>query len=416
MDARRLSDSAKPPIAVGLSVILAFAVCTIWSLDFWPTGIVQTGLFALTIWGLFLSPVPRLTWPVSLLIAMIGWQTIQFALHASIYPFASAQSLLGWCGCACAVWLGVQTFDDARAFRIFRRSLLGVAFACSLIAILKSASASDRILWLIETQYSRGAIGLFLNRNYYAAFIELALPLALWNALIRRKRVLLHGAVAATLFASVILSASRTGTALVMLEAAGFLLAPLVRAIRGAGKREYAAAIVSVVLILLTTSLVGWDALVQRFRSNEHLGNRLAFAESSLRMIQDRPLLGFGLGTWPIAYPGYATVDAMAEVNHAHNDWLEWAAEGGIPFALLMILICLRAAHQALRFPWAFGVVSVCVHSLLDFPLQKFPILLCFLLLIAAEEAQARAHKTLPRRDTTAQPAKAELVFDIRPQ
>ena len=53
---------------------------------------------------------------------------------------------------------------------------------------------------------------------------------------------------------------------------------------------------------------------------------------------------GFGLGSWPWAYPRYAIIDPVLFANHAHNDWAEWAADGGLPFALLIGLVALRAA------------------------------------------------------------------------
>ena len=35
--------------------------------------------------------------------------------------------------------------------------------------------------------------------------------------------------------------------------------------------------------------------------------------------------------------PHYAIVDIGAYANQAHNDWLQWTAEGGIPFGLLTL-------------------------------------------------------------------------------
>jgi hypothetical protein len=49
-------------------------------------------------------------------------------------------------------------------------------------------------------------------------------------------------------------------------------------------------------------------------------------------MIHDRLWAGLGLGTWSAAYPAYASYDDGTFVNQAHNDWLQWGAEGGLPF------------------------------------------------------------------------------------
>ena len=62
-------------------------------------------------------------------------------------------------------------------------------------------------------------MGPFLSRNHYAAFIEAVLPIALYRAVRRPARVaplFVHGG--ATMYASVIASASRAGTVLTTAE------------------------------------------------------------------------------------------------------------------------------------------------------------------------------------------------------
>lgn len=44
--------------------------------------------------------------------------------------------------------------------------------------------------------------------------------------------------------------------------------------------------------------------------------------------------MGFGLGNWPRAYPRYAVFDDGNYVNQAHNDWAQWAVEGGVEYPL----------------------------------------------------------------------------------
>ena len=56
---------------------------------------------------------------------------------------------------------------------------------------------------------------------------------------------------------------------------------------------------------------------------------------------------GFGLGTFETVYPHFALFDIGLIVNHAHNDWLEWAAEGGVPLALALLSLAVWAARPA---------------------------------------------------------------------
>lgn len=88
--------------------------------------------------------------------------------------------------------------------------------------------------------------------------------------------------------------------------------------------------------------------------------------------------MGFGLGTWSTAYPGYAHYDDGTFVNQAHNDWVQWAAEGGVPFVLIMLAIVGLSVRPALRSLWGVGMLAVFVHCLVDYPVQQRPALAAF--------------------------------------
>ena len=106
-------------------------------------------------------------------------------------------------------------------------------------------------------------------------------------------------------------------------------------------------------------------------------------------MVHAKPWTGFGLGTFPTAYPAYASIDFGAVVNHAHNDWAEWAADGGIPFALLLLSIAVWSIPRALRSVWGIGIVAVFVHGMVDFPLQKPVLELWLFVLLGALAAES---------------------------
>jgi len=91
-----------------------------------------------------------------------------------------------------------------------------------------------------------------------------------------------------------------------------------------------------------------------------------------------RPLTGFGLGTWSEVYPGYARFDDGLFANQAHNDWAQWAAEGGVPFLLLMLGVAGGAIRPAFRSLWGLGVFAVFLHCWVDYPMQQRPALAAF--------------------------------------
>ena len=76
-------------------------------------------------------------------------------------------------------------------------------------------------------------------------------------------------------------------------------------------------------------------------------GNRIDFTKRSIEAIQEKPILGFGLGSWPLAYRHVRGGSAPTEMkdgiiqelkaDNPHQQFLLWFVEGGvIAFALLL--------------------------------------------------------------------------------
>ena len=76
-----------------------------------------------------------------------------------------------------------------------------------------------------------------------------------------------------------------------------------------------------------------------------------------LQMFADHPILGVGLGNYPLLYQQYSQrlgIDLRSEIRQAHNLYLEVAAETGLlgllSFGLLLVVMfwSIWKAHQAL--------------------------------------------------------------------
>jgi len=236
--------------------------------------------------------------------------------------------------------------------------------------------------------------GPFVNRDHYAAFIEMVLPLAL-SAAFTGRHTLRYAVISAAMYASVIACASRAGAVLTTAEiailcGAGNLEAladlavrrseaPLPRSGALLGLSEFCESLnlarrrllAGAVLAAIFVFIAGGAPLWHRLQDPDPFGGRREILASTLAMVRARPWTGFGLGTFQTVYPAYASIDFGAVVQHAHNDWAEWAAEGGIPFSLMILSIAIWSARKAWRAPWAIGAVAILVHALVDFPLHK---------------------------------------------
>jgi putative inorganic carbon (HCO3(-)) transporter len=99
---------------------------------------------------------------------------------------------------------------------------------------------------------------------------------------------------------------------------------------------------------------------------------RLAFWQAALDMWRDRPWLGVGFGNYAAAYPRYALPKWRASLGHAHNYYLNVAAETGLLGLAAYLALWLAAFWQTARAarregdPYvralALGALGVLVH------------------------------------------------------
>jgi O-antigen ligase len=118
-------------------------------------------------------------------------------------------------------------------------------------------------------------------------------------------------------------------------------------------------------------------------------------------MISTRPWQGYGLGTYSLVYPEFASFDSGYRIEHAHNDWLEWASEGGVGFLGLWATLVLPVFGRLKASPWGLGIVAVSCHAVVDFPIARFGIAAWFFILLGMIERERWLPGTNFHRRTT---------------
>jgi O-antigen ligase len=176
--------------------------------------------------------------------------------------------------------------------------------------------------------------------------------------------------MAAVMYASVFASSSRGGAVLTTSEI--FVVFALLF-IKGRITLEAAAKALLQLLLFFVglTLIVGYQTLWNRFMEPEPMAFRWELDRSFLPMISQHPWVGFGLGTWPNAYPRYALFDMGRFINQALSDWLEWTTEGGVPFGIAMFSIFVWCLGPAFRSVWGIGVIAVLIHAAFDYPFSR---------------------------------------------
>jgi len=167
---------------------------------------------------------------------------------------------------------------------------------------------------------------------------------------------------------------------------------------------------------------LGGSELIQRLASiqsetQQELsgGVRVTIDRDCVHMWRERPLLGWGLGTFPVVYPKFRSFYTSFFVNDAHNDYLQLLVETGILGAAIavwfLVLTFRRAwakldnwqetATGTLTVACLLGCVGILVHSFLDFNLQipANAALFYVLCAVAASQPLHEAHRRRVRRN-----------------
>jgi O-antigen ligase len=261
-------------------------------------------------------------------------------------------------------------------------------FLLSGFGILQHLTFNGKLYWFREMHYGGIPFGPYVNRNHFAGFAELAIPVPLVPLIlgkVRRERRFVIGLFALLPIGALLLSASRGGIVAFGVELL-FLLSFVL--LQRAGSKHL---LTGGIILLAALSLVSWIGVRQvlsRFGSLQSMevkeGKRASMRHGAWHIFLDHPVLGTGLGTLQMVYPPYETLYDEKIVNHAHNDYLEALAETGIAGGLccvwflgILFLVALRSLQEAtntfaaaLRLAGLTGCCGILVHSLVDFNLH----------------------------------------------
>nr|WP_246335950.1 O-antigen ligase family protein [Vibrio marinisediminis] len=151
-----------------------------------------------------------------------------------------------------------------------------------------------------------------------------------------------------------------------------------------------------VVDIVIMGSLFGLDKLQQRIvESHIEQGTRHLVIAWSIPMIKDYLLTGTGLGSFYGVFPSY-TQQAIGYYDHAHNEYVQFVAEAGLPATLMLggmllwafglsIWVMSHRNSQTCKGAAFGGLIALCamlVHIWVDFNLQAPANTVTFLLIL----------------------------------
>jgi O-antigen ligase len=416
-------------LRVGICALVAFSVAAHGGVEDWARAALETSAGALLIfWAARFCfyrddeekkiVVTPLLFPL-IALALLALGQLLFRATASTYDTRMELNLL--IADCIVLFLAAQVFRASNEWRTFVWFVMVFGFVVSIFGILQQLTFNGKLYWFREMRYGGIPFGPYVNRNHFAAFVELVFPVALVPLVlgkVRKERWIVVGLFGLLPIGALFLSASRGGVISFGVQLAVLILIMILR--RTGGKHALAGGLV-LLLAFLLVSWLGVHQVLDRFSSLQSLevttGKRASMRYDTWRVFLDHPWTGTGLGTLPRVFPTYETLYDAKFVNHAHNDYLEALADTGIVggaccaafvgtlffFSLRQLLQTDKPFAAALHISGLVACVGFLVHSFVDFNLHiPSNALLFFLMayLATGEIVPARPENRLPRSQT----------------
>jgi O-antigen ligase len=392
-------------LRVGIFGLITFAVLSHGAVEAWSRAALESGAAILFfLWaGHFLFTrrdqsivLPGLLYPLAGFALLAAAQPL-FGVTAS--RFSTRMELLLVCSILATLFVSAQVFRSVADWRAFAWFAMILAFLVAGFGILQHLTFNGKLYWFREMRYGGIPFGPYVNRNHFAGFLELLLPVSLVpfiSGKVRRERLIFVGILVVVPVIALVLSASRGG---LIAFAAELIFLLLVLALRRTHGRHLIAGGAVLLVALATVSWIGVKQVLSRFSSLQGMevteGKRASMRSGTWHIFLDHPVVGTGLGTLQQVYPPYETLFDGKIVNHTHNDYLETLAETGttgaifcawfLGIVLLRAVRFLQSSEQSFAATLHLSGFTACwgllVHSLVDFNLHIPANLLLFSLM-----------------------------------
>ncbi|NHN39574.1 O-antigen ligase family protein [Pseudomaricurvus alcaniphilus] len=261
------------------------------------------------------------------------------------------------------------------------------------------------------------ATGTFVNRNHLAGYLEMSLALGIglmlgemvtrsainWRDSARRllrsllgTKIMIRLALAIMVI-GLVLTHSRMGNSAFFssLLICGLLYLIARRRVTRGSMIFFGSLLL--VDLLIVGNFFGVEKVVDRLQGTTTTEQRVDVTRDSLAIVSDYPLAGIGAGSYYSVYPQYSSSGIRTYYDHAHNDYVEFAAEFGlVGFVLLGLIVVLALKSsltalfkrrdklmQGLAFASTMGILALMIHSSVDFNLQVPANAALFMVLLA---------------------------------
>jgi O-antigen ligase len=390
-------------------------------------GAVETLLFAVAL-AVVLSPSrARRAIPLGVPALLMGWPSLALVplpagvfralgdtrpasaasgwMHASLLPHATELAWLQWMACLTAFCLVLEIAERGESLQRLVLALVLLGGAESIFGIAQFLTGWQPLARFLPREDLQ-PLGTYINRDHFAGLLEMIFPFVLaWTFEKTRgaerspqrmlpsslRRLLVSpqaGWLAGGLFLSalfvvaLISSASRMGIFSGLVGAAVVCFLWLSSSRRRRSEGMLVLGFLGIVTLL--SLWVGIGPALTRYAAPHPLAERWSMWANAVHVVRQSPVLGTGLGTLAVAVTPFQSAFVDRVFDHAHNDYLEFAAELGLPGALLLFAAIFRIFGKSVRAVYdpgrrtprfialgaAGSLLAILGHSLVDFNLH----------------------------------------------
>jgi hypothetical protein len=346
-----------------------------------------------------------------------SWRTL------SLYPYATRLELVRLLSLALLFWVVANHFRTREQVDRLVRVIMAMGFLLAIFGIVQYFTWNGKLYWVRELTQGGNPFGPYVNRNHFAGYMEMVVPLTLgyvvsstrsqFNVTSWRERLLRWGTPQASqslliifvgliMMTALLLSGSKAGLLSFLGSMVFFALFPSVGRFRS--KRWWGLLALFLVLGFASTLWLKPDSALQPFAilwlgsDDPSAHSRLLVWQDTLRLGWDYRWSGTGLNTFSWAFPLYKRpLSGQYLYTHAENDYLQAFAEGGVSLAAILAGGLLlggaqllngwterqRSYERGLGLGLLAGLAALLIHSASDFNLHIPANAILFVLLLA---------------------------------
>ena len=324
-------------------------------------------------------------------------------LTISLYPNATREELVKLLSYSALFFVIINHYRTVEQIKGIVRLVAYMGCFMVIFAVIQKMTWNGSLYWFYPLRNGLNPTGPYINRNHFAGYMEMAIPLALGLLVYKSAKIqtLSHLPLAKRIAhlldrkelppltflslgilimsAGVFFSMSRGGITGFMVSVLFFTA--MIRTRRILRKKAWPLTLLGITLFFAVI-MATRSQIEGRFEeANIH---RIDVWKDTVPIVRDFPVFGTGLGTFNNIYPRYQTKYPQLLFDHAHNDYIEILTDTGFVGFIIVAGIVITFFSTVIRrwrirhntFAQCIGIggisscVAIAVHSFTDFNLH----------------------------------------------